>query len=50
MGEGPLAIVMDALSDAATGRTVLPFDVERYDRMHGIIGAHDLNIFQLRRF
>ena len=50
MGEGPLAIVMDAFSGAAAGRTVLSFDVERYDRMHRIIGAHDLNIFQLRRF
>jgi hypothetical protein len=50
MCESPFLVVMDPLCGTAAGRTVLSLDVEGDDRMHGILSAHDLNIFQLRRF
>ena len=50
MCESLFLVVMDPLCGTAAGRTVLSLDVESDDRMHGILSAHDLNIFQLGRF
>ena len=50
MCESPLLVVMDPLCVTAANGTVLSLDVEGDDRMHGILSAHDLNIFQLGRF